>query len=150
MVSPRKFQTGERTSSPGEILSRLRSISAQRCLLFSLAHAAFINPIGACTATLPQKKTLFGSFSINHTSPSGSHQKYAPAWRYTPSDNLRSLIASIIFPCSSNRHINDSGVLRQRFTHCQTNPVFEGIPLKPSWCSSKAYYALPPPPACET
>ena len=38
----------------------------------------------------PQKKTLFGSFSINHTSPSGSHKKYAPAWRYTPSDNLRS------------------------------------------------------------
>ena len=38
----------------------------------------------------PQKKTPFGSFSINHTSPSGSHKKYAPAWRYTPSDNLRS------------------------------------------------------------
>ena len=60
-------------------------------LLFSLAHVAFINPIGACTATFPhKKKTPFGSFSINHTSPSGSHKKYAPAWQYTPSDNLRS------------------------------------------------------------
>ena len=30
-------------------------------------------------------------------------------------------------PMQLNRHINDSGVLRQRFTHCQTNPVFKGI-----------------------
>ena len=68
-------------------------------LLFSLAHVAFINPIGACTATFPHKKRpdfsslfkpVFALRRINHTSPSGSHKKYAPAWRYTPSDNLRS------------------------------------------------------------
>ena len=41
------------------------------------------------TSRYSTKRPFSGLFSINHTSPSGSHKKYAPAWRYTPSDNLR-------------------------------------------------------------
>ena len=49
-----------------------------------------------------------------------------------PHGGIRRLIISALnrfdnLPMQFNRHINDSGVLRQRFTHCQTNPVFKGI-----------------------
>ena len=96
-------------------------------LLFSLAHAAFINPIGACTATFPHKKRpLSGLF------PSTILHRQVHIRNMLPHGGIRRLIISALnrfdnLPMQLNRHINDSGVLRQRFTHCQTNPVFKGI-----------------------
>ena len=96
-------------------------------LLFSLAHVAFINPIGACTATFPHKKRpLSGLF------PSTILHRQVHIRNMLPHGGIRRLIISALnrfnnLPMQLNRHINDSGVLRQRFTHCQTNPVFKGI-----------------------
>lgn len=96
-------------------------------LLFSLAHVAFINPIGACTATFSHKKRpLSGLF------PSTILHRQVHIRNMLPHGGIRRLIISALnrfnnLPMQLNRHINDSGVLRQRFTHCQTNPVFKGI-----------------------
>ena len=96
-------------------------------LLFSLAHAAFINPIGACTATFPHKKRPFSGLF-----PSTILHRQVHIRNMLPHGGIRRLIISALnrfdnLPMQLNRHINDSGVLRQRFTHCQTNPVFKGI-----------------------
>ncbi len=96
-------------------------------LLFSLAHAAFINPIGACTATFPHKKRPFSGLF-----PSTILHRQVHIRNMLPHGGIRRLIISALnrfdnLPMQFNRHINDSGVLRQRFTHCQTNPVFKGI-----------------------
>ena len=106
----RRFGTHSETGSKFLLLFSIKSKEGILCFAEKVpngrnTHVAQENflvqlhPIGACAAhfwrdraqpaAIPQKKTLFGSFSINHTLPSGSHKKYAPAWRYTPSDNLR-------------------------------------------------------------
>lgn len=127
MVSPRKFQTGERTSSPGEILSRLRSISAQHCCFSHLPMRLSSTQSVLALLLFPTKKRpLSGLF------PSTILHRQVHIRNMLPHGSIRRLIISALnrfnnLPMQLNRHINDSGVLRQRFTHCQTNPVFKGI-----------------------
>lgn len=127
MVSPRKFQTGERTSSLGEILSRLRSISAQHCCFSHLPMWLSSTQSVLALLLFPTKKRpLSGLF------PSTILHRQVHIRNMLPHGSIRRLIISALnrfnnLPMQLNRHINDSGVLRQRFTHCQTNPVFKGI-----------------------
>ena len=79
------------------------------------------------TATFPHKKRPFSGLF-----PSTILHRQVHIRNMLPHGGIRRLIISALnrfdnLPMQLNRHINDSGVLRQRFTHCQTNPVFKGI-----------------------
>ena len=126
--SPRKFF--------GHSLVRMHPIGA--CTAHSLVR---MHPIGACaahswrncaqpvrsTATFPhKKKTLSGLF------PSTVFHRQIYIRNMLPHGRISSLIIPALngvnnLPMQLNGHINHSGVLRQGFTHCQTNPVFKGI-----------------------
>ena len=127
MVSPRKFQTGETSSSPRKIIARLRSISAQHCCFSHLPMWLSSTQSVLALLLFPTKKRpLSGLF------PSTILHRQVHIRNMLPHGGIRRLIISALnrfdnLPMQLNRHINDSGVLRQRFTHCQTNPVFKGI-----------------------
>lgn len=127
MVSPRKFQTGETSSSPRKIIARLRSISAQHCCFSHLPMRLSSTQSVLALLLFPTKKDPFRVFF-----PSTILHRQVHIRNMLPHGGIRRLIISALnrfdnLPMQLNRHINDSGVLRQRFTHCQTNPVFKGI-----------------------
>ena len=107
--------------------------SCRDCAQSVRSTAAFLTcPCGfhqpnRCTATFPHKKRPFSGLF-----PSTILHRQVHIRNMLPHGGIRRLIISALnrfdnLPMQFNRHINDSGVLRQRFTHCQTNPVFKGI-----------------------
>lgn len=133
---PRKFQTGETSYSPRKIIARLRSISAQHCcfshlpMRLSSTQSALAPLIFGATA--PNQPLFHKKRPFSGLFPSTILHRQVHIRNMLPHGGIRRLIISALnrfdnLPMQLNRHINDSGVLRQRFTHCQTNPVFKGI-----------------------
>lgn len=132
---PKKFQTGETSSSPRKIIAQLRSISAQHCCFSHLPMWLSSTQSVLALLLFPTKKDPISRVFSNQFSPYGAStilHRQVHIRNMLPHGGIRRLIISALnrfdnLPMQLNRHINDSGVLRQRFTHCQTNPVFKGI-----------------------